>query len=42
MEAFLNLSGAKNDPKNASLLKQAQNFWSMLDNMAESSPDSYK
>jgi hypothetical protein len=42
MEAIFNLKTDKSDPKNASIAKQAENFWSMLNNMAESDPVAYK
>jgi hypothetical protein len=42
MEAIFNLKKDKNDPKSASIAKKAENFWSMLDNMADSDPEAYK
>ena len=42
MDAIFNLQKDNNDSKSNSIMKQAENFWSMLDNMADSSPDAYK
>ena len=45
MEALFNLSKNKKDggtDKDKSKIKQAENIWSMLDEMALTNPDSYK
>jgi hypothetical protein len=44
MESFLKLNKDHklNEPKNETYMKQAEHLWSMLDDMATSSPDSYK
>ncbi|CAF0714461.1 unnamed protein product [Brachionus calyciflorus] len=39
---FLKLSKTSNDSNNDSYLQQAQHIWSMLDDMASNSPQSYK
>ena len=43
METFLKLNQDSNGGiKNEAYMKQAEHLWSMLDDMASSSPDSYK
>ena len=45
MEALFNLNKNKKDAgkdQDKSKIKQAENIWSMLDEMALTSPDSYK
>jgi hypothetical protein len=43
MEALFNLKKAdESNVSNESRIKQAEQIWSMLDDMAISSPDSYK
>ena len=43
MEAFLKINqDSKGNLKNDAYMKQAEHLWSMLDDMASSSPDSYK
>ncbi len=42
MESLFKLSKEPNDTKSSSHIKQAEQIWSMLDEMASSSPDSYK
>jgi hypothetical protein len=43
MESFLKLKkDSESVNKNDSYVKQAEHIWSMLDEMASASPDSYK
>lgn len=44
MESFLKLKkdNADTDPKNSSYMKQAEHLWTMLDEMASSTPSEYK
>jgi len=44
MESFLKLKkdSSESANKNGSYVKQAEHIWSMLDEMASASPDSYK
>ena len=44
MEAFLKLKkeDAPTGPKNDSYMKQAEHLWTMLDEMATSTPSEYK